>query len=100
MSKSKKTDQQWKEQLTPEQYRICREQGTEPAFTGIYWDHKEQGSYRCRCCGAKLFASSTKYDSGSGWLLLPASPARGCRNCYSRRCRRAMLATIPPLLWR
>ena len=67
MSKSKKTDQQWKEQLTPEQYRICREQGTEPAFTGIYWDHKEQGSYRCRCCGAKLFASSTKYDSGSGW---------------------------------
>jgi peptide-methionine (R)-S-oxide reductase len=55
------------EKLTPEQYHICREKGTERAFTGKYWDCKEDGIYRCICCGQPLFDSRTKYDSGSGW---------------------------------
>ena len=62
-----KTDQEWREQLTPEQYRIAREKGTERAFTGQYWDSKEEGVYRCVACGTPLFSSETKYDSGSGW---------------------------------
>ncbi len=62
-----KTEEQWKQELTPEQYRIARQKGTEPAFTGKYWDHKEAGVYRCVCCGTPLFASDTKYESGSGW---------------------------------
>ncbi len=62
-----KTDKQWKEQLTPEQYRIARKGGTERAFTGKYWDTKKEGTYRCVCCGNDLFAAETKYDSGSGW---------------------------------
>lgn len=57
----------WKEKLTPEEYRICREKGTEPAFSGCYWDEKAAGKYLCKCCGEPLFDSSTKYDSGSGW---------------------------------
>lgn len=56
-----------KEQLTPEQYHVCREKGTERAFTGKYWDCKEDGLYACVCCGQPLFDSATKYDSGSGW---------------------------------
>jgi peptide-methionine (R)-S-oxide reductase len=60
-------DETWRERLTPEQYRICREKGTERAFTGKYWDCKTPGSYRCACCGTPLFDSATKYDSGSGW---------------------------------
>ena len=62
-----KTPQQWREQLTPEQYRITREHGTERAFTGCYWDHHEKGLYRCVCCDAPLFSSGTKFESGSGW---------------------------------
>ena len=62
-----KTEEQWKEELTPEQYRIAREKGTERAFTGEYWDSKEPGVYACVCCGQELFASDTKYDSGTGW---------------------------------
>jgi peptide-methionine (R)-S-oxide reductase len=62
-----KTDDQWRQQLTPEQFSITRKKGTEPAFTGIYYDLKDEGSYRCVCCGEKLFESATKYDSGSGW---------------------------------
>ncbi len=61
------TDDKWREKLTPEQYRVTRECGTERAFTGKYWNHKEDGVYRCVCCGQKLFDSDTKYDSGSGW---------------------------------
>ncbi len=62
-----KTDADWRSQLTPEQYRICRQKGTEPAFTGQYYDGHEPGVYRCVCCGASLFDAETKFDSGSGW---------------------------------
>jgi len=65
--KSDKTDAEWRARLTPEQYRVCRQKGTEPAFTGRYYDHKGKGVYRCVGCGEKLFSSETKYDSGSGW---------------------------------
>ncbi|KAF5399482.1 Peptide methionine sulfoxide reductase MsrB [Paragonimus heterotremus] len=61
-----KSDEEWKNLLTPEQYRIAREKGTEP-FTGVYCDNKEPGTYVCVCCGTKLFSSSAKFDSGSGW---------------------------------
>jgi len=65
--KVKKSDAEWRAQLTPEQYEICRLKGTERAFTGKYWDSKEEGAYRCAACGAELFRSDTKFDSGSGW---------------------------------
>ena len=65
--KIRKSEQEWKTQLTPEQYHVSREKGTEPAFTGEYWDCKTAGTYLCRCCGAALFDAATKYDSGSGW---------------------------------
>lgn len=65
--KIEKTEQQWREQLSAEQYRVTREHGTEPAFTGEYWDNKEAGEYRCICCGQPLFESDSKYDSGTGW---------------------------------
>jgi peptide-methionine (R)-S-oxide reductase len=58
---------EWREQLTPEQFNICRGKGTERAFTGKYWDTKTPGIYRCACCGEALFDSASKYDSGSGW---------------------------------
>lgn len=62
-----KSDAEWREELTPEQYRVCRQCGTEPAFSGAYRDCHEAGIYRCVCCGAALFDSETKFDSGSGW---------------------------------
>ncbi|MGI1678348.1 MAG: peptide-methionine (R)-S-oxide reductase MsrB [Cellvibrionaceae bacterium] len=62
-----KDDTFWLDKLTPEQYRVCREKGTEAAFTGEYWDTKDDGMYHCRCCGESLFSSETKYDSGCGW---------------------------------
>jgi peptide-methionine (R)-S-oxide reductase len=66
-TKIPKTDTEWRQRLTPEQYRITREKGTERAFSGEYHDCKDPGVYRCICCGAELFHSDTKFDSGTGW---------------------------------
>ena len=62
-----KSDAEWRAELTPLQYHVCREKGTERAFTGEYHDSKTPGTYRCVCCGTPLFESSTKFDSGTGW---------------------------------
>lgn len=66
-TKVQKTEEEWKKELSPEQYRILREKGTEPAFTGEYAHTKTAGTYKCAACGQELFNSETKYDSGSGW---------------------------------
>jgi peptide-methionine (R)-S-oxide reductase len=63
----KKTEEQWKQQLSDDEYRITRQAGTEPAFTGEYYHNKDTGVYHCKCCGEELFSSKEKYDSGSGW---------------------------------
>src|SRR5687767_8401854 len=65
--KIEKTDAEWRQELTPEQYQIMRQKGTERAFTGKYWDHHESGMYTCASCGTELFESDTKFESGSGW---------------------------------
>lgn len=62
-----KTEEEWRKQLTPEQFYVCRQKGTEGAFTGAYWNSKEKGIYQCVCCGNDLFSSDTKFDSGTGW---------------------------------
>jgi peptide-methionine (R)-S-oxide reductase len=71
-----KTEEEWRRELTPEQYQVTRGKGTEPAFTGKYWNHHEPGMYRCVCCGNPLFSSETKFDSGTGWpsFWAPVAP--------------------------
>jgi peptide-methionine (R)-S-oxide reductase len=73
-----RTDEEWRKELTPEQYRIARKKGTERAFTGEYWNNHDKGAYRCVCCGTELFGSETKFDSGSGWpsFYAPAADDR------------------------
>jgi peptide-methionine (R)-S-oxide reductase len=75
MKKITKTDEEWRQQLTPEQYRVARQKGTERAFTGKYYDSKEEGTYKCTACGNELFSSDAKFDSGCGWpsFTAPAS---------------------------
>ncbi len=65
--KVKKSNEEWRQELTPEQYRVLREKGTERPFTGVFYHHKGDGTYRCAACGNELFSSETKYESGSGW---------------------------------
>lgn len=67
VEKIHKSDEEWKKILTPEQYRVTRKKGTEPAFSGAYFNQKEKGIYRCVCCGTDLFGSDAKFDSGTGW---------------------------------
>lgn len=73
----RKSDEEWRRELTPEQYRIAREKGTERAFTGAYHDSKEHGVYRCACCGIELFRSDAKFDSGTGWPSFTKPVASG-----------------------
>ncbi|WP_029003680.1 peptide-methionine (R)-S-oxide reductase MsrB [Azorhizobium doebereinerae] len=72
-----RSEEEWRKELTPEQYRVMRQHGTERAFTGPYWDEKRPGLYECAACGAPLFSSDTKYESGSGWpsFFQPLDPA-------------------------
>lgn len=67
VDKIEKSDEEWRKELSPEQYRIMRQGGTEPAFTGKYYKSKEDGTYHCAACGAELFSADTKFESGSGW---------------------------------
>ena len=77
MEKIRKSHEEWKRQLTPEQYEVTRHGGTEEAFTGKYNNHKEAGMYHCICCGASLFGSEQKFDSGTGWPSFTAPVEQG-----------------------
>jgi peptide-methionine (R)-S-oxide reductase len=78
MDRIRKTDAEWRQQLSPEEYQVTRKGGTERAFTGRYWDTKTPGVYACVCCGTELFDAGTKYESGTGWpsFWQPIEPAR------------------------
>ncbi len=76
VEKVEKTDAEWRQELTPEQYQVARQAGTERAFTGQYWNNHEHGLYRCVCCGNALFSSDTKFESGTGWPSFWAPIAR------------------------
>ena len=66
-NKAQKSDEEWRQQLTPEQFQVTRRGGTEPAFSGPYYNHKAKGTYHCVCCGTPLFSSTDKFNSGTGW---------------------------------
>jgi peptide-methionine (R)-S-oxide reductase len=80
-----KTDEEWRQQLSPEQYQVTRHAGTEPAFTGKYWKTKEQGTYNCVCCGQPLFTSATKFESGTGWPSFYKPVEEGAVNTHTDR---------------
>ena len=78
VKKIMKSDKEWRDLLTPEQYQVTRNKGTEPPFTGKYYDFKGKGTYACVCCGAHLFSSEAKYNSGTGWPSFWAPVVQGC----------------------